>query len=80
VSIKKFVDSVKKSLGLEEFKKKGKKKSVKALLKKLCERKKKITKAAAKKISKKEKHELDEELEIITLQIAKGEKILKKLK
>jgi len=35
MGIKKFIESVKESLGLEEFEKTGKKKSIKRLLEKL---------------------------------------------
>jgi len=79
VSITKFINSVKESLGLDEFKKAGKKKSVKNLLKKLYARKEKIGKSLEKKLEKKEKKELKEELDIIDCQIKKGKKILDKL-
>ena len=79
MSIKKFINSVKESLGLDEFEKAGKKKSIKRLLEKLKSRKKILDKAAKKKLDKKEKKELKEELTIITLQIKKGEKILDEL-
>lgn len=79
MSITKFIDSVKESLGLDEFKKSGKKKSIRNLLRKLNARKEKIGKSLEKKLDKKEKKELQEELDIITFQIKKGEKILDKL-
>jgi len=79
MSIKKFINSVKESLGLDEFEKSGKKKSIKRLLEKLKSRKKILDKEPKKKLDKKEKKELKEELAIITLQIKKGEKILDEL-
>ena len=79
MSITKFIDSVKESLGLDEFKKSGKKKSIRNLLRKLNARKEKIGKSLEKKLDKKEKKEFQEELDIITFQIKKGEKILDKL-
>jgi len=76
MGIAKFIESVKETLGLYEFKKSSKKKSVKNLLKKLNSKKDKITKLIKK--DKKQK-ELQEELDIVNLQIKKGEKILAKL-
>ena len=79
MGIAKFINSVKESLGLDEFEKTGKKKSIKSLLKKLNARKEKINKALNEKIDKKVKKELKEERDIIACQIKKGEKILDKL-
>ncbi|WP_415405850.1 hypothetical protein ACLHDG_08785 [Sulfurovum sp. CS9] len=79
MSIKKFIESVKESLNLNEFEKTGKKKSVKRLLEKLNSRKEILDKVPKKKLEKKEKKELKEELAIISLQIKKGEKILDEL-
>ena len=79
MGIKKFINSVKESLGLNEFEKAGKKKSIKRLLEKLRARKEILNKVQKKKLDKKEKKELKEELAIITLQIKKGEKILDEL-
>jgi len=79
MGIKKFISSVKESLGLDKFEKAGKKKSIKRLLEKLKSKKKTLDKTAKKKLDKKEKKELKEELAIITLQIKKGEKILDEL-
>ncbi len=76
MGIKNFIESVKESLGLEEFEKVGKKKSIKRLLEKLRSRKDILDKVPKKKLNKKEKKELKEEQMIITLQIKKGEKIL----
>lgn len=78
MGVAKFINSVKESLGLDEFKKKGKKKSITSLLKKLNARKEKIEKALDKKAEKKVAKELKEELVIISIQIKKGNKILDK--
>lgn len=79
MKIKDFINSVKGSLGLDDLKKAGKKKSIKSLLKKLYAQKEKIQKALNKRSDKKKKNELEEELTIITFQIKKGEKILDRL-
>ena len=79
MGIKKFINGVKESLGLDEFENTGKKKSIKRLLEKLKSRKEILNKVPKKKLDKKEKKELKEELTIITLQIKKGEKILDEL-
>ena len=79
MGIKKFINSVKESLGLDEFENTGKKKSIKRLLEKLRAKKETLNKVSKKKLDKKEKRELNEELAIITLQIKKGEKILNEL-
>ena len=76
MSVKKFIAEAKAYLGLDNFKKSGKKKSIKRLLEKLKVRKEILDKIPKKKLDKKEKKELKEELAIITLQIKKGEKIL----
>ena len=75
MGIKKFIASVKESLGLDEFEKTGKKKSIKRLLEKLKSRKETLNKTPKKKLGKKELKDLKEELAIISLQIKKGEKI-----
>ena len=79
MGINKFINSVKESLGLDEFEKSGKKKSIKHLLEKLKSKKKILDKIEKKKLDKKGKKELNEELAIITLQIKKGEKLLDEL-
>lgn len=79
MSIKKFIESVIKSLNLEGFEKKGKKKSIKRLLEKLEARKTILLNTEKKTLKKKEKKELKEELAIISLQIKKGTKILDEL-
>ena len=79
MGIKKFIESAKESLGLDEFKISSKKKSLKSLLKKLHVKKEKIEKSLEEELKKKEKKELKEELDIISLQIKKGNKMLDKL-
>jgi len=76
MGIKKFIKSVKHTLGLNDYGIEGKKKSLKDLLKKLNSRKKSINKSLETTLKKKEKKELKEELEIVSCQIKKGKKIL----
>jgi len=75
MNIKKFINRVTKTLGIANFKTIGKKKSIKNLLKKLKKRRLKIYKSAKPKLSKEQKEEID----IISLQIKKGKKLLNKL-
>ena len=75
MGIKKFIKNVKATLGLKNYEIEGKKRSLKDLLKKLNERKKNIKKSL-ENANKKEKKELNEELDIVTCQIKKGKKIL----
>ena len=79
MGVKKFIELVTETLGLDAMKKSSKKKSVKNLLKKLNSKKDAIGKKLKVKSSKKKKKELNEEMEIIQFQIKKGEAILKKL-
>ena len=80
MGIKNFIETVKESLGLDDFEKKNKKKSIKSLLKKLNDKKAKLAvELNNKKTSKKQKKEFEEELDIINIQIKNGEKILSKL-
>ncbi len=76
MKVKKFIDRAKEYLGLHEFEKKGKKKSVEILLDKLKLKHEEITQEIKKKSDEKE---LIEELDIISLHIKKAEKILEKL-
>ena len=78
MGIKKFIKKVKSTLGLNNYEVEGKKKSLKDLIKKLNRRKKRIKKSL-ENANKKEKKDLNEELEIITCQIKKGKNILHKL-
>ncbi|MEA3490669.1 MAG: hypothetical protein U9R27_02080 [Campylobacterota bacterium] len=79
MSIKKFIESVKLSLGLKKFEERGKRRSIKRLLAKLNSRKKILHNISKKRLNKAELKELIEEREIISLQIKKGEKILHRL-
>ena len=79
MGIKKFINSVKESLGLDDTKKKNKKKSLECLLVKLKDKKEILENTNKKKLDLKEFKGLKEEKAIITLQIKKGEKILKEL-
>ena len=79
MGIKKFINSAIESLGLDDFEKTGKKKSIKRLLGKLREREESLNKKLKKDPGKKEAKELNEELAIIKLQIKKGEKIMEQL-
>ena len=79
MGIKKFIKSVKHTLGLNDCGVEGKKKRLKALLKKLSERKKSIKKLLEASLEKKEKKELKEELDIVSVQIKKGKKLLHEL-
>jgi len=76
MGIKKFIKQAKHTLGLDNCAVEGKKKSLKALLKKLNERKKSINNSLKTSLGKKERKVLEEELEIVSLQIKKGKKIL----
>ena len=78
MGIKKFIKKVKSTLGLTDYEIEGKKKSLKDLIKKLNSRKKSIKKSL-ETASKKDKKELNEELEIVSCQIKKGKKILHNL-
>ena len=75
MGINKFIKKVKSTLGLTDYEVEGKKKSLKGLIKKLNTRKKSIVKSL-ESANKKEKKELNEELEIVVCQIKKGKKIL----
>ena len=75
-----FIDSVKSFLGLKDFEKSTKEKSIKKLLEKLKAKKKIVTDSLKINQDEKEKALLQEELEIISKQIKKGKKLLKMLK
>jgi len=79
MGVKKFIELVTETLGLDDFKKASKKKSIKNLLKKLNVKKELIEKKLKAKLDKKKKKELLEEQDIILFQIKKGNTILKKL-
>ena len=80
MGIKKFIAIVSETLDLDGMKKASKKKSLKNILKKLHAKRKAIRKALKAGYSKKRNKELEEEKDIITFQIKKGNKILKKEK
>lgn len=80
MGVKKFMELVKETLGLDEMKKASKKKSIKKLLNKLHAKRKTIRKELKVGLDKERKKELVEEKDIITFQIKKGNAILKKLK
>lgn len=79
MGLKKFIKKVKLTLGLNDYEVENKKKALTDLLKKLHSRKKSIKNSLESDIIKKEKKELEEELEIVILQIKKGKKILLEL-
>jgi len=79
MKVKKFINRVKDFLGLDDFEKANKKKSVKNLLHKLKVRRKQLSKFLKKQSQKKRRKEIQEELDIVSLQIKKGRVILKKL-
>jgi len=76
VGTKKFIKNVKSFLELKDFTKENKKKSLKNLLRKLNRKKISVTKSLEVSLSKKEKKEFQEDLDIISLQMKKGEKLL----
>ena len=76
MGIKKFIEQVSATLGLDENREESQKKYLKLLLKKLNDRKREIKGVLKEDIKKKD---LQEELEIISIQIKKGKKILHKL-
>lgn len=79
MSIKKFMESVKETVGLIESGKETKKKSMKNLLKKLSKKQEATEKLLQTNLDKKKKKGIEEELQIIVCQIKKGNKILEKL-
>lgn len=79
MGIKKFIKKVIVTLSLDNYQVEGKKKAIKDLLKKLNERKKSIKKLLEQSLKNEEKVGLEEELEIVSLQIKKGKKILHEL-
>lgn len=79
MGVKKFIKSIKKFLNLGELEVEGKKKSLKLLLKQLNNRKRTVKKQFDSNEDKKEKKELNEELDILTVEIKKGKAILYKL-
>ena len=79
MGIKKFINTVTKSLGLEVTETTKKKKALKMLIKKMSSKKSELKKALKQEIEKTQKKELQEDYEIICIQLKKGTKLLKKL-
>jgi len=79
MGVKKFVRGVLKSLNLQDFKIKGKKKSLKTLLLKLKKKRVKILKELKEEPKKADADELKDELELLTLHIRKAKKKLNSL-
>ena len=80
MGVKKFIQNVLESLKITDFEITSKKKSLKALLSKLKKKRVDILKELQKEPSDKQKTELNEELELISLHIKKGKKRLEELK
>jgi hypothetical protein len=79
MGIKKFLKELVASLKIENFELQNKKKSLKDLLKKLKKRRLKIYKSIKVEENKATQKEFQEEIEIISLQIKKGRKVLKNI-
>ena len=79
MGIKNFITDVVQFLGLHHFVVSGKKKSIKNLLKKLKKRRLLIYRSFQNETDEKKINELQEELDIVSLQIQKGKKLLNKL-
>lgn len=79
MGIKKFIKKLNHTLGSDNDVIENKKKALKDLLKKLNERKKIIKKSLKKPLDSKEEIELKEELDIVSLQLKKGKKMLHSL-
>lgn len=79
MGLKKFIATVKESLGIDVEKSTKKKKALKILIKKLAAKKNEIKKTLKKKLDNNEKKDLTEEYEIICIQLKKGTKLLQKL-
>ena len=80
MGIKKFINTVTKSLGLDVSETTKKKKALKILIKKLGAKKRELKKSLKITVSKQERKELEEEYKIVSIQLKKGVKILQKLK
>jgi hypothetical protein len=79
MGIKKFIKSVTSFLSINSYEVSGKKKSTKDLLKKLKKRRLANQKSLKIEEDKTKQKELQEEIDIISLQIRKGRKLLKNL-
>ena len=80
MGVKKFINSVVKSLNMESFELKSKKKSLKTLLGKLKKRRVKILSELEYEMEQEKRVLIKEELDLITFHIEKGKKKLNKLK
>ena len=80
MGIKKFINTVTESLGLDVSETTKKKKALKILIKKLGSKKRELKKSLTKKIEKQQRKEIEEEYQIVSIQLKKGIKILQKLK
>ena len=80
MGVKKFIRNVLKSLNMDGFELKNKKKSLKTLLEKLKKKKVKILSLLETETDQEKKALIQEELEIVIFHIKKGEKMLKDLK
>jgi chromosome segregation ATPase len=79
MGIKKFIRAAIEALDISDFEIKGKKKSLKSLLKKLKQRRVELLKEI-KNPSQKPLKELQDELELLNLHIKKGKEKLNELK
>ena len=80
MGVKKFINSVLKSLNMESFELKSKKKSLKTLLTKLKKRRVKILSELEYEMDQEKRVLIKEELGLITFHIEKGKKRLNKLR
>ena len=79
MGIKKFINTVQKSLNIEVKNSTKKKKALKVLIKKISSKKSGLKKELKQKLEKTQRKELQEEYEIVCIQLKKGTKLLKKL-
>jgi len=79
MGIKKLLVRVKASFQLDKLQKRGKRESMQCLLAKLKAKQETFNNISKETLGKKDLAELKEDLKIISLQIKKGEHILKKL-
>ena len=80
MGVKSFINKVASNLGIDTFESSNKKKSIKELLKKLKKRRLELLKSMKKEKNKESLIQMQEDLDITSLQIRKGKKILNNLK
>ena len=80
MSVENFVKTVVSHLNIDDFTSSSKKKSIKTLLKKLKNKRLKILKQMKKEKEKERLAQLKEDLEIMSVQIKKGKKLINTLK